>query len=58
MIVVDASVLIEALLQTPAAEAMHLANAASGVVVLEHGAAVCTIDALDKALTGTVAPVT
>jgi bifunctional ADP-heptose synthase (sugar kinase/adenylyltransferase) len=37
---------------------MYLANAASGVVVLEHGAAVCTIDALDNALTDTVAPVT
>ncbi|HKS52779.1 MAG TPA: PfkB family carbohydrate kinase [Pseudonocardiaceae bacterium] len=42
----------------PAVEAMYLANAASGVVVLEHGAAVCTIDALHNALTGTVAPVT
>ncbi|HEX6404887.1 MAG TPA: PfkB family carbohydrate kinase [Pseudonocardiaceae bacterium] len=42
----------------PAVEAMHIANAASGVVVLEHGAAVCTIGALDKALAGTVAPVT
>ncbi|MFN2535127.1 MAG: bifunctional heptose 7-phosphate kinase/heptose 1-phosphate adenyltransferase [Pseudonocardiaceae bacterium] len=42
----------------PALEAMYLANAASGVVVLEHGAAVCTIGALEKALPGTSTPVT
>ena len=36
----------------PAVEAMSLANAASGVVVLEHGAAVCSIDALTTALAG------
>jgi rfaE bifunctional protein kinase chain/domain len=41
----------------PAVEAMYVANAASGVVVLEHGAAVCTIDALDKALATAPAPV-
>lgn len=41
-----------------APEAMYLANAASGIVVLEHGAAVCTVGALDAAIAGTSAPVT
>ncbi len=41
-----------------AAEAMYLANAASGVVVLEHGAAVCTIGALETALGGASTSVT
>lgn len=44
--------------QYSAPEAMYLANAASGIVVLEHGAAVCTIGALDAALAGMPAPVT
>jgi hypothetical protein len=30
---------------------MNLANVASGIVVLEHGAAVCTIGALAEAFT-------
>lgn len=42
----------------PAPDAMFLANTASGIVVLEHGAAVCTIAALDAALAGTSSPVT
>jgi rfaE bifunctional protein kinase chain/domain len=42
----------------PAPEAMYLANVASGVVVLEHGAAVCSIGALDEALAGASMPVT
>jgi D-glycero-beta-D-manno-heptose-7-phosphate kinase len=42
----------------PAAEAMYLANVASGVVVLEHGAAVCPIGALDDALAAASIPVT
>jgi D-glycero-beta-D-manno-heptose-7-phosphate kinase len=33
-------------------EAMYLANAASGVVVREHGAAVCPISALETSLAG------
>jgi bifunctional ADP-heptose synthase (sugar kinase/adenylyltransferase) len=33
-----------------ALDGMGLANAASGVVVLEHGTAVCRIDALEAAL--------
>jgi D-glycero-beta-D-manno-heptose-7-phosphate kinase len=41
-----------------APDAMYLANAASGVVVLEHGTAVCTIDALEIALNGASTPVT
>jgi D-glycero-beta-D-manno-heptose-7-phosphate kinase len=41
----------------PAPEAMHLANVASGVVVLEHGTAVCTVDALQLALAGASTPV-
>jgi bifunctional ADP-heptose synthase (sugar kinase/adenylyltransferase) len=41
-----------------APEAMYLANAASGIVVLEHGAAVCTIGALDAALADMSTPVT
>ncbi len=35
-----------------APDAMVLANAAAGVVVLEHGAAVCGVDELDGALDG------
>jgi len=35
-----------------AAEAMRLANAAAGVVVLEHGAAACTPEELQQALSG------
>lgn len=35
-----------------APEAMVLANAAAGVVVLEHGAAVCSAEALEAALVG------
>ena len=42
----------------PAPEAMYLANVASGIVVLEHGAALCPIGALDEALTATSMPVT
>jgi rfaE bifunctional protein kinase chain/domain len=42
----------------PAVEAMHLANAASGVVVLEHGAAVCSIGALETALATAPTPLT
>ena len=41
----------------PAPEAMYLANVASGIVVLEHGAAVCTINALDAALVSASMPV-
>lgn len=41
----------------PAPEAMYLANAASGVVVLEHGTAVCTIGALETALASASTPV-
>ena len=33
-----------------APEAMHIANTAAGVVVLEHGASVCRIEALEAAL--------
>jgi bifunctional ADP-heptose synthase (sugar kinase/adenylyltransferase) len=40
-----------------APEAMYLANAASGVVVLEHGTAVCTIGALEIALADASMPV-
>ncbi len=41
-----------------APDAMVLANAAAGVVVLEHGAAACSVEALDGALAGvTAAPV-
>jgi rfaE bifunctional protein kinase chain/domain len=40
----------------PAPDAMALANAAAGVVVLEQGAAVCSVEDLDGALAG--APVT
>jgi D-glycero-beta-D-manno-heptose-7-phosphate kinase len=36
----------------PAPDAMNLANIASGIVVLEHGAAVCPAGALAEALTG------
>jgi rfaE bifunctional protein kinase chain/domain len=36
----------------PAFEAMQLANAAAGVVVLEHGAAACTRAQLERALGG------
>jgi D-glycero-beta-D-manno-heptose-7-phosphate kinase len=42
----------------PAPEAMYLANVASGIVVLEHGAAVCSIGALDDALAAASMPVT
>ncbi|MBV9058194.1 MAG: bifunctional hydroxymethylpyrimidine kinase/phosphomethylpyrimidine kinase [Pseudonocardiales bacterium] len=42
----------------PALEAMNLANIASGIVVLEHGAAVCPLGALAEALTGASFPVT
>jgi rfaE bifunctional protein kinase chain/domain len=42
----------------PAPEAMYLANVASGIVVLEHGAAVCPIGALDDALAAASMPVT
>jgi rfaE bifunctional protein kinase chain/domain len=41
----------------PAPEAMYLANVASGLVVLEHGAAVCPVGALDEALGDTSMPV-
>jgi bifunctional ADP-heptose synthase (sugar kinase/adenylyltransferase) len=41
----------------PAPEAMYLANVASGIVVLEHGAAVCPIGALDDALGAAPMPV-
>jgi len=41
----------------PATEAMILANIASGIVVLEHGAAVCPAGALAEALTGAPLPV-
>lgn len=41
-----------------APEAMYLANAASGVVVLEHGAAVGTIGTLRTALADASTPVT
>lgn len=44
--------------QYPAPEAMYLANVASGLVVLEHGAAVCPIGALDEALAVDSMPVT
>jgi len=38
--------------ERPAFEAMQLANAAAGVVVLEHGAAACTRAQLERALGG------
>jgi rfaE bifunctional protein kinase chain/domain len=41
----------------PAPEAMYLANVASGLVVLEHGAAVCPVGALDEALGDASMPV-
>jgi bifunctional ADP-heptose synthase (sugar kinase/adenylyltransferase) len=41
----------------PAPEAMYLANVASGIVVLEHGAAVCPLGALDEALAAVSMPV-
>ncbi|HET9257687.1 MAG TPA: PfkB family carbohydrate kinase [Pseudonocardiaceae bacterium] len=41
----------------PAPEAMYLANVASGIVVLEQGAAVCSIGALDEALAAASMPV-
>lgn len=40
-----------------APRAMQIANAASGVVVMEHGAAVCSMDRLREALETTPAPV-
>jgi bifunctional ADP-heptose synthase (sugar kinase/adenylyltransferase) len=39
-----------------APEAMVLANAAAGVVMLEQGAAVCSAEALEAALVGPAAP--
>lgn len=40
----------------PAADAMRMANAAAGVVVMESGTAVCTVSKLRKALPGAPLP--